>query len=465
MHPARAAFLVWLAALSAFPALAIEIGSRVSAEGGVAAGRDIQARDIIIGLTPVQVQELMRELFAQESAAIHKVEELSRQLGVTDAAMKRFFVILGEREVPVEELPDRLGEIATRHKNLLSRVEGTVSSDPQVQARREEAKAAIEAGEYNRAERLLNEAKDAAIGAARRLKEDLETQLLAAAEAAAENGALAMTRLRYREAAAYFAEAVDLLPEGSDAVRADYLNQQGEAAGDGGDYPAAVQAHRRALDIRERIHAPDNPEVAESLNNLALLYQATGRYAEAEPLFERALSIREKVLGLEHPDVAESLNNLAGLHQATGRYAEAEPLYQRALTIWEKILGPEHPDVAISLNNLALLYWTTGRYAEAEPLYQRALAICEKAFGPEHPDVALSLNNLAKLYRNTGRHGEAEPLYQRAIAILEKTLPLGHPRRMQVREDYAVLLNKLGRHAEAAALRDQAGASADEASR
>ncbi len=34
--------------------------------------------------------------------------------------------------------------------------------------------------------------------------------------------------------------------------------------------------------------------VATSLNNLAALYQAPNRYAEAEPLYQRSLAIREK---------------------------------------------------------------------------------------------------------------------------------------------------------------------------
>ena len=67
------------------------------------------------------------------------------------------------------------------------------------------------------------------------------------------------------------------------------------------------------------------------------------------------LAIREKALGPDHPDVAKSLNNLAVLYDNEGRYAEAEPLYKRALAIREKALGPDHPDVAISLNNLSLV--------------------------------------------------------------------------------------------------------------
>src|SRR5262249_30712138 len=72
---------------------------------------------------------------------------------------------------------------------------------------------------------------------------------------------------------------------------------------------------------------------------------------------------------------ATSINNLASLYNAQGRYAEAEPLYKRALAIGEKALGPEHPTVALSLNNLAALYNVQGRYAEALDPIRRAAAI------------------------------------------------------------------------------------------
>ncbi len=80
-----------------------------------------------------------------------------------------------------------------------------------------------------------------------------------------------------------------------------------------------------------------------------------GNYADAVNQFSVALQEAEN-FGPEHPDVAASLNNLAVLYRDQGKYTEAEPLYQRALAIWEKALGPEHPNVATSLNNLASLY-------------------------------------------------------------------------------------------------------------
>ncbi len=76
--------------------------------------------------------------------------------------------------------------------------------------------------------------------------------------------------------------------------------------------------------------------MAASLNNLALLYKAQGRYAEAAPLYKRALAIFEKVLGLDHPDVARGLENYAVLLRETGRDTEATELEARAKAIRAK---------------------------------------------------------------------------------------------------------------------------------
>jgi tetratricopeptide (TPR) repeat protein len=85
--------------------------------------------------------------------------------------------------------------------------------------------------------------------------------------------------------------------------------------------------------------------------------------------------IREKSLGLEHPDTATSLNNLAELYRAQGKYEQAEPLYQRSLAIWEKALGPEHPNVATALQNYAVLLRRANRGPEAEKPEARAKRI------------------------------------------------------------------------------------------
>jgi tetratricopeptide (TPR) repeat protein len=86
------------------------------------------------------------------------------------------------------------------------------------------------------------------------------------------------------------------------------------------------------LAIRENALGPHHPDVAWSLNNLAVLYQSQGRYAEAEPFYKRSLAIDEKAFGSDHPDVARSLNYLAGLYQGQGRYADALQIVKRTIS-------------------------------------------------------------------------------------------------------------------------------------
>jgi class 3 adenylate cyclase/tetratricopeptide (TPR) repeat protein len=223
-----------------------------------------------------------------------------------------------------------------------------------------------------------------------------------------------------------------------------------------GDYGKAELFATRALAIREKILGPDHPDVAQSLDGLAVVYWREGRYVEAEPLYSRALAIREKALGSDDLDVAASLSSFALVYWDQGRYAEAEPLHMRAVAIREKALGPDHPDLANSLNNLALVYEYQGRYAEAELVHTRVLAIREKALEPDHPDLANSLNNLANVCHYEGRYAEAEVLCRRALAIWEKVLGPDHPQVALSLSNLAFMYHQQGQFADAEPLNTRA---------
>ncbi|WP_375512045.1 tetratricopeptide repeat protein, partial [uncultured Nostoc sp.] len=67
----------------------------------------------------------------------------------------------------------------------------------------------------------------------------------------------------------------------------------------------------QALELRKRLLGDNHHHVANSLNNLALLYKFTGRYNEAKPLFEQALAICEQSLGVGHPNTMTIRGNYA----------------------------------------------------------------------------------------------------------------------------------------------------------
>src|SRR4051812_2317858 len=93
----------------------------------------------------------------------------------------------------------------------------------------------------------------------------------------------------------------------------------------------------------------------EQLNEeVGSLYQQ-GEYSRATAVAKKALQTAEQTLDPNHPDVATSLNSLALLYTAQAQYTQAEPLLKRSLAIFEKA-GAESAEMATTLNNLAMLY-------------------------------------------------------------------------------------------------------------
>src|SRR5262249_675999 len=235
---------------------------------------------------------------------LDRFETVSRTFGVTDTALATFFRILREQKVATEDLDAKLREIAARHLTLLNQAEASADDDPQVAAIKQQAVAAIGAGDYARAESLLRRAFDADLAEARRAQEAANKALelaakrfLTAAKTRADMGDLDLTQLRYADAAEDFQAAADLVPAGEPLVRSRYLTSLGMAALGAGKYSLAAPAFAEALSIREKALAPENPSVAAAINNLATVYQAQDRPAEAEPLYQRAIALGEKALG------------------------------------------------------------------------------------------------------------------------------------------------------------------------
>ena len=117
------------------------------------------------------------------------------------------------------------------------------------------------------------------------------------------------------------------------------LQKQGQAAVAQGRPGEAEALIKRALETRESLLGPDAGRRAEPQRSRPHL-SGRGRYSEAEPLFA-ARSPSARRCGPDHPSVAQTLNQLAALYAAQGRYADAEPLRERALTIMEKAYGAE----------------------------------------------------------------------------------------------------------------------------
>jgi tetratricopeptide (TPR) repeat protein len=245
------------------------------------------------------------------------------------------------------------------------------------------------------------------------------------------------------------------------------LNNQGAALYRQANYSEAERSYEAALS-EWRLRSGSERDQAVTLNNLAVLYRATGRLREARAAHQEAVRQLREVEGNRGMGVAMALANLADterllgdprkaastarealdIYRAAGllgspaatamqvlasaeieqrRFGDARELLQQALAIRERELGPTHSLTGSVWSSLATLAMEMGDYGAAETVARQALAIARASQGERRPATATCRNNLAQALRFQGRYAEAEPLYREAIAIWEETLGREHP--------------------------------------
>ena len=88
------------------------------------------------------------------------------------------------------------------------------------------------------------------------------------------------------------------------AVQPHSLNAAASDAAGSGDFPAAAALLRQLLESQTSLLGPDHPDLATTLNNLALMLERSGDTAEAGRCYRRALAVASLAHG---PDAASVL--------------------------------------------------------------------------------------------------------------------------------------------------------------
>lgn len=211
-----------------------------------------------------------------------------------------------------------------------------------------------------------------------------------------------------------------------------------------GNNQKALEFHRKALVINEKVFGQEHSSTAFSYNNIGLVYYGLGDYDRALAYFSKAMSIREKILGLEHPDTAISSNCIGEVYRNLCNYEEAMKYSAKALAIREKIFGLEHPYTANSYNNIGLIYYNLGNYDKALIYYSKTLAIREKVLGLKHPNTARTYNNIGLVYSYLKNYERAINYYFKALGIIEIIIGIEHPTTTTLYDNIGCAFYNLG---------------------
>ena len=266
-------------------------GDGITANQGIGVGGSVSNSTInntVNQENPATLAMLTKALSDKDVSEEHRREaeaktaELATKLGFTKAAVTEFFKILGETDVPEEKIPARLVEIASHFAQTRDELAALAPDDAHAANLAGSAKSALDAGRLVEADNLLDQAKEAelaALGQAHELKQKAQAaedrHALNAAKLLAGRGDIALTQLRYADAAAHFQKAVALIPSGYSAETADYLDRQaialyreGDERGDGMALSRSVETLRLVLRYRTRDQVPLQSAATE--NNLGV---------------------------------------------------------------------------------------------------------------------------------------------------------------------------------------------------
>ena len=365
-------------------------------------------------------------------AAAGALDKWARQIvapcGVPDAAAEQMLRRLRGAFVPSAFFAERFAELAAAFAELredLARPDGPPGSKKY----RTNAAAALDEGDFERAEENLQAAFDA-------IPEGSDP--LVFADCLCQLGKASVLELHYLEAASYFKEALERAgaDDASYALRADYLRREGYACYNARDFASSVAAAREALEILRASKAQDE-DVAATLSQLARSHMARTAYEQAEAALREALKITRKGLGRNVDPVAILPEDGVRL---LGFWVPSYPLdFTQVAPADEpkESLDPKYLKVASIFEDLALVCRATSRQTEAMEFYERSLDIRQRVLGAKHPDVAETLSDIAQVQIELDNaEGAVEPLRE-AIRIREGAFGMYYPPLAGDRENLA----------------------------
>ncbi|MFK5854737.1 MAG: tetratricopeptide repeat protein [Bacteroidota bacterium] len=190
------------------------------------------------------------------------------------------------------------------------------------------------------------------------------------------------------------------------------LNTQGGSFRLRSDYTNAINYYTRCLSIFEEIG--DKIGIANTFNNIGIIYYEQGDYASAIDYYTRSLSTYEEIG--DKIGIATSLVNSGIIYYEQGDYASAIDYYTRSLSIFEEI-GDKN-GIANTFNNIGIIYKNQGDYTSAIDYFTRALNIHEEI--GDKIGIANAFNNIGIIYKNQGDYTNTMDYYTRSLAIFQK---------------------------------------------
>jgi len=410
-------------------------------EGSVAIRGNVTWSTINVGVPLEKIDALVKErtkpledLTASQKQAIDLLQE---KLDLNERQTRAALDILGEKDIPREALAAKLVEIAQGYKTLRATALAQPGDDPGIAALKADAQKAIEAGELAKADALLADIEA-------EQQRALDRVTINVAETAARRGDIAMTRLRYGEAARQYGDAAAVFSSGGahEDKRLGYLERQADAHytqggnfGDSGALQSAIEEYRRLVDLRPRERVPLDwarmqTKLGNALVHLGKWESGTARFEEGiaaigEALKEATRKRAPAQWAVTQATLGYALSALGGRQKDTARLQEAVAAYRAALGGISRKRGPliwagTQSSLASALQAVGLRESGTARLEEAVAALREGLTEATRERAPQQ--WAMMQTNLGNVLRVLAEREGGTARLEEAVAAFDEAL-------------------------------------------
>lgn len=184
-----------------------------------------------------------------------------------------------------------------------------------------------------------------------------------------------------------------------------------------GDYEKAVESYQKALTSMERQFGRKHVDVARVLSQLALAqFYGGGDKNEIEKNMFEARDIVAEKLGKDNPQYAELLKNLAVLYISKKQYDLAFNSLTIAANIWQQKTGTKRNINAASIYLLTGdVYYQMKNFSKAEEFYNKSKDLYERFFSVSHPEYVKLLSRLSRVHYMNKDYKRARQRIEQAL--------------------------------------------------
>ncbi len=184
------------------------------------------------------------------------------------------------------------------------------------------------------------------------------------------------------------------------------------------DFETVKEVYERALAGREGVEHADGPE-AQIVRLLGLGHALSrlGDFEAARQSLRRALDVAEQAEGVAPDKQATICMAMAEVEQATGDLAEARALIERSIELWREEGEGESEAIAVAQLTLGWTLREMGALEDARKVLSEALRESERALGPTDAAVTNALFMLGQVAADQGDTVQAEKRLRQAMEI------------------------------------------------